>query len=375
LSFIGAASVIFPIPYTVALLTLSATRQFNPLFLAVVAGLGSAVGELVGYGLGYMGRGVVGKRRRKSLSAMLRIFDRLGRFGAVAVFIFALTPLPDDLLFIPLGLLRYKLWKVFLPSIAGKFLMCLTIAYVGEAAGKWYVESPILAVATMTLLVLVVIAMFRIDWEKVEKNLMKRGGKLKKDLGRFTELGITLFVYAAITVLAFRTAMKVEWAWRALQLLLPIAALLILRRRPKSLGLASKGVFRGIELGVLAGVLLAICLTPFYMIMKPKMGGPLTFFGFGSAVVLIVSNAIAMEIFYRGYMQSQLEMTIGRVHGLIATSLLCGLDFWEFKIINPVTVVIAALVFGFLYQRTKTLAAPMAAHMVFLLLIQILFAS
>jgi len=376
LSFIGAASIIVPIPYTVALLAISATRQFNPLFLAVVAGLGSAVGELVGYGLGYVGRGVVGKRRRKSLSAMLRIFDRFGRFGAVAVFIFALTPLPDDLLFIPLGLLRYKLWKVFLPSVAGKFLMCLTIAYVGEAAGKWYVESPILAVATMILLVLVVIAMFRIDWEKVEKTLMKRGGKLKKDIERFTELGITLFVYATITVLAFRTAMKVEWAWRALQLLLPIAALLIMRRLPKSLGLTSKGVFRSIELGVLAGVLLAICLAPFYMtLIPPKMGGPLTFFGFGSAVVLIVSNVIAMEIFYRGYMQSQFEMTIGRVQGLIATSLLCGLDFWEFKILNPVTVVIAALIFGFLYQRTKTLAAPMAAHMVFLLLVRILFAS
>ena len=368
MSFIGAGSIIFPVPYTVVLFLISA--KFNPLLLAVAAGLGSAVGELVGYGLGYMGRGFVGKKRKKRLNAMMRLFDR---FGAIAVFVFALTPLPDDLLFIPLGLLRYKIWKVFLPSVAGKFLMCLTIAYVGKAAGQWYEESSILAVATMILLVLVVIAMFRIDWVKVEKTLMKRGGKLKKDLGRFTELGITLFIYA-ITILAFPT-FPVEWAWRPLQLLLPIVALLIFRRPPKSLGLSSKGMFKGIELGALAGVLLTICLAPFYMTLIPPKMGPLTFFAFGSAVVLIVSNVIAMEIFYRGYMQSQLEMTIGRAQGLIAASLLCGLDFLEFRILNPVTVVIAALVFGFLYQRTRTLAAPMAAHMVFLLLIQILFAS
>jgi membrane protein YqaA with SNARE-associated domain/membrane protease YdiL (CAAX protease family) len=373
LSFIGAASIIFPIPYTVVLLTISTLGKFNPLLLAAVAGLGSAVGEFVGYGLGYVGRGFVGKKRERRLNAMLRLFDR---FGAVAVFFFALTPLPDDLLFIPLGLLRYKFWKAFLPCVAGKFFMLLIIAYVGEVIGRWYVESPIFAVTTMILLVLVGIAMLRIDWEKVEKTLMKRGGKLKKDVGRFAELGIILFVYAAITLLAFRTAMKVEWAWRAIQLLLPIAALLISQRQPKSLGLTFKGIFRGMELGVLVGVLLAICLTPFYMtLIPPKMGGPLTFFSFGSAVVLIVSNVIAMEIFYRGYMQTQLEMTIGRAQGLIATSLLCGLDFWEFKILNPLTVVIAASVFGFLYQRRRTLAAPIAAHMVFLLLIEVLFAS
>ncbi len=107
LSFIGAASVIVPIPYTVVLLTISAPQfDFNPLLLAIVAGFGAAVGELVGYGLGYAGRRVVSKKYGRRLNAMLRIFDR---FGAPAVFIFALTPLPDDLLFIPLGLMRYSL--------------------------------------------------------------------------------------------------------------------------------------------------------------------------------------------------------------------------------------------------------------------------
>lgn len=384
MSFIGAASIFFPIPYTVVLLAISATRQFNPLLLAVSAGLGSAVGEMVGYGLGYMGRGVVGKKRERRLNAIVRLFDR---FGAAAVFVFALTPLPDDLLLIPLGLLRYKFWKVFVPCAAGKFLMFLTIAYLGGAVGQWYTENPVFAVLAFVLLVLVAVAMFWIDWEKVESTLMKSGKKLKRDIGRFTELGITLFVYAVTTFLAFETAMKVEWAWRGLQFILPIAALLILRRPPKSLGLTSKGIFRGTELGILAGVLLAISLAPFYLtLITPKLGGPFTFFAFGSAALLTVSDVVAMEIFYRGYMQSQFEMIIGRTQGLIATSLLAGFDFREFIILAPdkigpllvlgfVFIVIAALLYGFLYQRTRTLAAPIAAHVVFLLLIKILLGA
>lgn len=326
----------------------------------------------------------MGKKRERGLNAMMRIFNR---FGSVAVFVFALTPLPDDLLLIPLGLLRYKFWKVFVPCVAGKFLMFLTIAYVGGAVGQWYTENPIFAVLAFALLVLVAVAMFRIDWEKVESTIVKNGEKLKRDVERFTELGITLFVYAVTTFLAFETAMKVEWAWRGLQFILPIAALLILRRPPKSLGLTSKGIFRGTELGVLAGVLLAICLSPFYLtLIIPKLGGPFTFFAFGSAALLTVSDVVAMEIFYRGYMQSQFEAIIGRTKGLITTAVLAGFDFREFKILDPVKIgpllvlgfvfiVIAALLYGFLYQRTRTLAAPIAAHVVFLLLIKILLGA
>lgn len=175
LSFIGATSVIIPIPYTVILLTISAPQfGFNPLLLAIVAGLGAAVGELVGYGLGYAGRRVMSKKYDRRFNAMLKIFNR---FGMPAVFIFALTPLPDDLLFIPLGLMRYNLWKVFIPCVLGKFLMSLIITHVGVAAGAVFAEGGmIIAVATTILLVLVVVAMFRINWEKlVEKYLSQKG--------------------------------------------------------------------------------------------------------------------------------------------------------------------------------------------------------
>lgn len=171
LSFIGASSVIIPIPYTVILFGIA--RDFNPFLLAIAASLGAAGGELVGYGLGYAGRHAVGKKRRRQLDAMLSIFER---FGVLAVFIFALTPLPDDLLFIPLGLMHYSLWRAFTACVAGKFVMSLIIAYMGKAAGELF-DGWMLAAVVAVILALVVVVMFRIDWVKVAERYVPRKRK------------------------------------------------------------------------------------------------------------------------------------------------------------------------------------------------------
>lgn len=171
LSFIGASSVIIPIPYTVILLGIA--PAFNPLLLAIAAGLGAAGGELVGYGLGYAGRHVAGKKRHRQLDAMLSIFER---FGVLAVFIFALTPLPDDLLFIPLGLMHYSLWRAFTACVAVKFAMSFIIAYTGKAAGELF-DGWMLAAVVAVILVLVMVVMFRIDWVKVAERYVPRKRK------------------------------------------------------------------------------------------------------------------------------------------------------------------------------------------------------
>lgn len=328
---------------------------------------------MIGYGLGYMGRKVVSKKYERRLNALLKLF---GRFGMVAVFIFALTPLPDDFIFIPFGLLHYNFLKVFIPAVSGKFLMCLIIAHAGEAAGQIYAESPIFAPLTIALLVLFMIALFRIDWEKIGKIKIKKRKKkplVKENRGRFIELAVALGAYAAINYLAFKTPMKVEWVWRILQFSIPIATIFVLGRSLKNIGLTSKNMLRGIELGILTGILLAIGLAPLYLIWMPLiMPQTLTPFRLGYAIIFITTNVMVIEIFYRGYLQTRFEAVIGGIQALIITSVLCGLDFLEYSIFHPAMIVIAALVFGFIYQRTRTLATPIAAHTTYLLLVMII---
>lgn len=171
-SLIGAMSIVYPIPYALVIVWMGANPLFNPFFVAVAAGLGSAIGELFGYTLGYYGRAAISQERQRKMDYMLKVFSR---YGPLAIFIFALTPLPDDLLLIPLGILRYKIVKVFIPCLLGKLSMSFILAYGGQLfsniLGTLFGGSGWLTtIVTSVLLILIMVAMLKIDWEKSSKN-------------------------------------------------------------------------------------------------------------------------------------------------------------------------------------------------------------
>jgi membrane protein YqaA with SNARE-associated domain len=177
LSLIGASSIFFPIPYTIVIFTLG--ESFEPVWIAVAAGLGATVGEFSGYLLGYGGRKAIGEKYKKKMDVLMKVFRK---YGTIVVFLFSLTPLPDDLLFIPLGVMRYNIVKVLVPALIGKFCMNLIVAYSGRFSigvirdifgveNDW-ITALIGMVLAVTLLITVLIIMFKVDWEKyIEKHL------------------------------------------------------------------------------------------------------------------------------------------------------------------------------------------------------------
>jgi membrane protein YqaA with SNARE-associated domain len=173
ISLIGAMSVFVPIPYPVVIFILGGLQTFDPLLIAVAAGFGSAIGEFSGYLLGVGGRKVISDKYKKKMDFITKLFKK---YGSVTIFIFALKPLHDDLLFIPLGVMRYSLLRAFIPALIGKFFSNLIIAYSGrlslEIIGNLFGvegEGTSLLVGTIigvVLLVIVLIIMFKFDWEK-----------------------------------------------------------------------------------------------------------------------------------------------------------------------------------------------------------------
>jgi membrane protein YqaA with SNARE-associated domain len=167
ISFIGSVSVIFPIPYTIVIYFLGSI--LDPFFVAINGGLGSALGEFSGYALGYYGRSVISEERQRKMDYMVKVF---AKYGPATIFLFALTPLPDDLLFIPLGVMRYPFWKAFIPALLGKTLMTFILAYSGQQSIQLirtlFGEAGLLGtVVTTVLLILIIVAMIKIDWEKL----------------------------------------------------------------------------------------------------------------------------------------------------------------------------------------------------------------
>ena len=180
ISLVGAMSIVFPIPYTLVIYVLGGV--LDPILVAVSGGLGSAVGEFSGYVFGYYGRAVLSEERRRKMDYMMKVFHR---YGFAAIFLFALTPLPDDLLFIPLGIMRYRFIKAFIPAILGKMLMCFILAYSGrmsvEAIEVIFGEGGWLGViVTSALLIIVIVAVIKIDWEKVFEKYVS-AERVKKD--------------------------------------------------------------------------------------------------------------------------------------------------------------------------------------------------
>jgi len=179
ISLIGALSIFFPIPYTVIIFTLGGT--FEPLWIAVAAGIGSAVGEFSGYLLGFGGRRVISEKYKKKMEFLMKLFDR---FGPIVIFLFALTPLPDDLLFIPLGVIRYSIARAFIPALIGKICMNFIVAYSGRfsiqiirdifGVESGWISALIGMVLAIVLLIIVFVIMFKFDWEKLfEKYVAK----------------------------------------------------------------------------------------------------------------------------------------------------------------------------------------------------------
>lgn len=132
-SLIGSSTIIFPLPATA--FVFGAGAVLNPLILGVVAGTGAALGELVGYGFGWAGRKISKKRLKERLEKAERMFKKYG--GFFALILFAATPLPDDIVGIVSGVLKYEIKRFFIAVLIGKIIFHLILAYAGYYGINW----------------------------------------------------------------------------------------------------------------------------------------------------------------------------------------------------------------------------------------------
>ena len=166
ISIFGNFTIFFPVPFTITIYAFGAT--LNPILLGIVCGLGSTIGEFSAYLVGRGGREMIGERYGRRLEGAKILVQR---YGMPVIFLFAALPLPDDLILIPLGMLKYSLRKAMVAAFLGKVLMCITVAYAGRFSfaivRDLFESSGVLGgVVSLILLTLILIAMIRIDWTR-----------------------------------------------------------------------------------------------------------------------------------------------------------------------------------------------------------------
>ncbi|MBS7622937.1 VTT domain-containing protein [Candidatus Bathyarchaeota archaeon] len=128
---IGTSSLMISIlpPQVVVFVLSEPSLGYNPLLIGLVAGIGAGVGQYAHYYIGEGGRYIIPKNYVERIDEWR---PRIERYGALLIFLFAATPLsPDDLVWIPLGMMGYPKRKALAASIAGKVLMLVAFAYAG----------------------------------------------------------------------------------------------------------------------------------------------------------------------------------------------------------------------------------------------------
>jgi membrane protein DedA with SNARE-associated domain len=176
ISFVSSLIPFIPIPYFPVLITASFNANFNPHIISIISALGIVGAKTIIFFISYYGRKILSDKTKKRMRPLQNLVSRYGWFGA---FIAALTPIPDDIVYIPLGLAKYSPWKFATATFAGKFLMNESIVWGSIFLGRPFVESIlssdttdqtsliIAAIASTVVLAVVVYFSLRIDWAKV----------------------------------------------------------------------------------------------------------------------------------------------------------------------------------------------------------------
>ena len=134
--FLGTSTIFLPFPIYL-IIFFARNLGLNPFIVGVVAGIGSALGEITGYAVGYGSRKFLKKKYEKWFERSEKWFEKN---GFLTILIFALTPLPDDIVGILGGASKYDLKKFFLASALGKTILCLAIAYSGYLILPYFQE-------------------------------------------------------------------------------------------------------------------------------------------------------------------------------------------------------------------------------------------
>jgi len=132
-SFIGSATIIFPIPSFILVFALGAVM--NPWLVGLTAGVGNALGELTGYALGKGGGKIIERKYKKEVKKYKKWFKKDNVF--LLIVLFAATPLPDDVVGLICGMFHYDLKKFIAASVIGKCAMNLALAWGGYYGVRW----------------------------------------------------------------------------------------------------------------------------------------------------------------------------------------------------------------------------------------------
>jgi len=174
-SFFGSLIPFVPIPSFVLVATMAVGEQFDIHVLVLIAALTSTAAKQIIFYISYGGRKIISEKTKKRMKPFQKLVKR---YGGSAAFVAAATPIPDDLVYIPLGLAKYNPKRFFVATLLGKFVLYYVIVLISHYMGLSLLE-PILQdivdplpvyigiVILGLAMTITVILLLRLNWERI----------------------------------------------------------------------------------------------------------------------------------------------------------------------------------------------------------------
>ena len=135
-SFFGSLIPFVPIPSFILLVTMSVGDQFDLHILAIIAAVTATVAKQIIFVISYGGRKIMSEKTKQRMLPFQRLVKK---YGAAAAFVAAATPIPDDIIYVPLGLAKYNPLRFFIATLTGKLVLCYAIVILAH-----YLSGPVI---------------------------------------------------------------------------------------------------------------------------------------------------------------------------------------------------------------------------------------
>ncbi|MEM5843229.1 MAG: VTT domain-containing protein [Candidatus Aenigmatarchaeota archaeon] len=129
---ISSSTIFFPVPIYFVI-AFADKFGFNPIIVALLTALGASIGEITSYLVGAGTSFYAWKKIRKSKNYKIAV-NFFKKYGGLAIILFAITPLPFDVIGILCGFLRYDIKKFLIITFIGKLIQMFIIILLGEVA-------------------------------------------------------------------------------------------------------------------------------------------------------------------------------------------------------------------------------------------------
>ena len=174
-NFFGSLVPFVPLPGFLLLATMAVGDQFDLHILALLSAITATIAKQIIFYVSYRGRKIINEKTRKRM----RPFERLvKRYGAGAAFFAAATPIPDDLVYVPLGLAKYNPKRFFIATLTGKIVLSYFIVFISHYLGLSLIDPFLEHIDDATpvyigivifgiMMTSVVILLLRLDWQRI----------------------------------------------------------------------------------------------------------------------------------------------------------------------------------------------------------------